>query len=147
MNRGVKAGGYNLFPALTPTVLDASLFAYKPEVLLDYEGGLKMTLGRTTIDLSSFYCDYQNYQAFRFAGLSGSTVNDPARYHGGEADVIFHPLTGLQLEFQGSAVHARVDDVSITPGINRTVRPTFTPALQAGCCCRTTSPSGSTGAS
>lgn len=132
VNRGVKAGGYNLFPNLTPTTIDPSTFAYKPEVLVDYEGGLKTTVGIATINLSAFYYHYVDYQAFRFAGLSGTTVNDPATFRGGEADVTLRPIGGLQMRIQASAVHDRVKDVEITPTITRTVQPSFTPQAQAG---------------
>lgn len=131
-NRGVKAGGYNLFPTLTPTQINPATFAYQPEELNDYEAGLKTTVGFATINLSAFYYDYHNYQAFRFAGLSGTTVNDPATYYGGEADIAVQPTKGLEIELQASAVHARVKDVSITPTIFATVQPTFTPDFQAG---------------
>ena len=132
LNRGTKAGGYNLFPNLTPTVINPSTFAYRPEVLVDSEAGLKTTLGIATINLSAFYYHYIDYQAFRFAGLSGTTVNNPATFRGGEADVTLRPISGLQVEFQASAVHDRVYNVAITPSITRTVQPTFTPKAQAG---------------
>ena len=128
VNRGVKAGGYNQPSNLFPAVIAASTFAYKPEELIDYEAGLKATRGMFTVDLSAFYYHYENYQAFRFEGLSGTVVNRPATYYGGEADITIRPMKDLTVELQASAVHARVDDVNITPTITATTQPTFTPA-------------------
>lgn len=128
----MKAGGYNQPSNLFPTVIAPSSFAYKPEELIDYETGLKTTKGIFTFDLSAFYYHYENYQAFRFAGLSGTVVNRPATEYGGEADITMRPTNALKVELQASVVHARVMDVNITPTIVATTQPSFTPAAQAG---------------
>ena len=59
-NRGIKGGNWS--PA--PTVFIEN-FRHKPEVLDAYEVGVKSTLApNTRLNVSAFYYDYHDYQAF-----------------------------------------------------------------------------------
>ena len=136
INRGVKAGSYNapLLGVYDGSGQNASLL-YKPEVLLDYEGGFKSTLqgGRTRVNGSVFYYDYKDYQAFLFAGVGGVVINANAKNVGVELDV--ESQVTDQLTFTGavSKFDATVEDVSLSYGSPlppRDVKPTYAPELQ-----------------
>lgn len=132
VNRGVKAGGYNLAANLFPATVAPSSIPYKPESLLDYETGVKASNRWITLDFAAYYYQYTNYQAFTFANLSGTVQNNNATYYGLETQALFHPIPRWTLELQGSTVHARVHDVTVAPGLLRDVQPTFTPPYQLG---------------
>lgn len=79
INRGVKAGGFNApidfgGAQLTP---GGYSYGYDEEILLAYEVGFKSTLfdGSTRFNGSVYYYDYQDYQGYVFAGVSGNVVN------------------------------------------------------------------------
>ena len=132
VNRGVKGGSYNAkLPDGTPP-LAASDIPYKPEVLLSYEGGFKLTFlgGKGTFNASGYYYDYSNYQAFTFSNVSGFVQNRDGRTYGAEADISLRPVHGMQIALSASVFNARVKNVQIAPGVFRTVRPTFAPQNQ-----------------
>jgi iron complex outermembrane receptor protein len=132
VNRGVKGGSYNAkLPDGTPP-LDPGAVPYKPEELLSYEGGFKLTFldGKATFNASAYYYDYSNYQAFTFSNVSGYVQNRDGRTYGMEADLTLRPADGLQMGVAFSAFNARVKDVQIAPGVFRDVRPTFAPQTQ-----------------
>jgi iron complex outermembrane receptor protein len=132
INRGVKGGSYNAkLPDGTPP-LEASQIPYKPEVLLSYEGGFKLTFlnGKGTFNASAYYYDYSDYQAFTFSNVSGFVQNRDGRTYGMEADVTLRPADGLQMGLAVSAFNARVKNVQIAPDVFKTVRPTFAPQTQ-----------------
>lgn len=134
INRGVKAGNYNsqLPDGSPPLPLDA--VAYRPEVLISYEGGLKRSFPEigAFLALSGFYYDYQKYQAFLFSNASGYTVNRDSRTYGVEFEASISPIEGLRLTADGSYVNAKVKNLQIAEGVVRDVRPGFTPRYQLG---------------
>ena len=132
ISRGVKGGNFNeQLPSGAPP-LNASQFYYKPEVLLDYEAGIKATVldGLLAFDASAYYYDYSDFQALVFTNLSGIISNNDAKIYGGELQTTLKPARGLEISGSFSYVHATVKDVSIAPGVVRDVKPPFSPPKQ-----------------
>ena len=106
-NRGSKSGGYT-FSTGTPYDPDGSGdnpraflqgLSFKPETLDAYELGMKATLGgTTTLNLSAFYYDYTDYQAFAQYGAIQTVVNLDANETGFEAELNSRPVDGLTLQ-------------------------------------------------
>lgn len=132
INRGVKGGSYNAKLPDGTMPLTGSEIPYKPEELLSYEGGFKLTFlgGRGTFNASAYYYDYFNYQAFTFANVSGVVQNRDARTYGIEAELSLRPVTGLQVDLSASTFNAKVKNLQIAPGVFRDVRPSFAPRTQ-----------------
>lgn len=132
INRGVKGGSYNAKLPDGTAPLTAAEIPYRPEVLLSYEGGFKLTFlnGKGTLNASAYYYDYSDYQAFTFSNVSGFVQNRDGRTYGMEADMTLRPVRGLQLGLAASLFNARVKDVQVAPGVFKTVRPTFAPETQ-----------------
>jgi iron complex outermembrane receptor protein len=132
VNRGVKGGSYNAKLADGTPPLAASEIPYKPEVLLSYEGGFKLTFmdGKGTFDTAAYYYNYKNYQAFTFQNVSGYVQNRDARTYGIEAELTLRPVQGLQFNMAVSAFNAKVKHVQIAPGIFGDVKPTYAPETQ-----------------
>lgn len=132
-NRGVKAGSFNAQLA-GGLAVPASAIPYKDETLISYEGGFKLTLpdGRTRINGSTFYYDYNDYQSFLFTGVSGVVINADARTYGGELELQTSPLSGLDIAAGVSWFDATVKDVPLRVGgpIIRDVKPTYAPEFQ-----------------
>jgi iron complex outermembrane receptor protein len=131
-NRGVKAGSFNAPLNDGAPRLDDSQFGYKEEVLIAYEAGFKSTwLGGTTRVNGSFYVyDYSDYQAFLFQGSAGAIFNNDANYKGIELDVQSSPMDGLDLMFTGSLIDPEIEGLAVAAGVNRDVKPSFTPTAQ-----------------
>lgn len=115
VSRGTKSGGFGT-QAFTP--IDPASLPFKSEVLINYEGGLKLTLldRTTTLNLSGFHYDYRNYQAFVFVGLSQFIVNRPANVNGFEFEASTRPVQGLNLRVFGTYLDTRVKNISLPFG-------------------------------
>jgi iron complex outermembrane receptor protein len=121
-NRGSKSGGFT-FSTGTPFDPDGSLtnpraflegMPFKPETLDAYELGMKSTLGgTTTLNMSAFYYDYKDYQAFAQYGPIQTVVNLDAHETGLEAELASHPLTGLTLQLGLSYLDSTVKNVTL----------------------------------
>jgi iron complex outermembrane receptor protein len=134
-NRGVKAGGFN-------SPIDGAFggvqtqpgysYGYDEEVLYAYEVGFKSTLmgGMTRFNGSLYYYDYQDYQGFVFAGVSGNIVNYDSTVVGGELELITSPIDGLDIILSGAYIDAEVEDVEVAPGIFEDVEPSYVPPVQ-----------------
>lgn len=125
VNRGIKSGGLNypLFPQ------DPAFLPFKGEVLTSYETGVKSSLGeRATMNVSLFYYDYENYQAFSFDGLATRIVSVNAKMAGGEAEVRAAPIEGLELNLGMSYLWNKVRDVPLAVS-DGTERAPFAPKL------------------
>jgi iron complex outermembrane receptor protein len=119
-NRGSKSGGFT-FSTGTPYDPDGSQAVprafleglyFKPETLDAYELGMKATLGgTTTLNMSAFYYDYKDYQAFAQYGPIQTVVNLDAHETGLEAELASHPLTGLTLQLGLSYLDSTVNNV------------------------------------
>ena len=134
INRGVKAGGFNApidfgGAQLTP---GGYRYDYDEEVLLAYEAGFKSTLmdGKMRLNGSLYYYDYQDYQGYVFAGVSGNIVNYDSTVAGAEIELLASPIAGLDIILSGSYIDAEVEDVEVAPGIFENTEPSNVPPLQ-----------------
>ncbi len=116
-NRGVKSGGFNAPLLPTDVFVTDTLMNYGPEKLDAFEGGLKWTLagGRARINVSGYYYDYRNYQAFSIIGLDTFTLNAQSKNKGFEAEFTANPVAGLEFSFGAGFISAKVTDV---PGVS-----------------------------
>jgi iron complex outermembrane receptor protein len=133
VNRGVKAGGFNSPIDFGGAQADPSYqYGYDEEVLYAYEVGFKSTLfgGMTRLNGSVYYYDYQDYQGFVFAGVSGNIVNYDSTVVGGELELITSPMDGLDIMLSGAYIDAQVDDVEVAPGIFDDTEPSYVPPVQ-----------------
>jgi iron complex outermembrane receptor protein len=124
-NRGTKSGGFTL-PTATPfagyEVGFLNGIPFKPEVLNAYEAGIKATLPlKTTLNLTTFYYDYSNYQAFTYSQFVGTVVNKKANETGLEVEFVSHPVVGLTLQGSTSLLDNQVKNVNLPDGtlVNR----------------------------
>ena len=120
-NRGSKSGGFT-FSTGTPTLGQAVYdtingIAFRPEVLDDYEVGIKASLpGHSSLNVAAYYYDYHNYQAFVQVGYTQEIRNLPAVAGGVEAEFTSHPIPGLTLNLAGSWEESHVHDVLLPDG-------------------------------
>jgi iron complex outermembrane recepter protein len=115
-NRGYKAFNYNAgFAGFTPI----ALIRFKGERLNAYEVGEKWTLlgGRARLNVSAYYYDYGNYQAFDQRGLNLTLYNTPAKIKGMDAEAGLRPGAGFDLSLGGTSLRTRVDDVPLLTGL------------------------------
>jgi iron complex outermembrane recepter protein len=112
-NRGIKGGNWS--PA--PTVFIEN-FRHKPEVLDAYEVGVKSTLARNTrLNVSAFYYDYHDYQAFSLTGLQPQVANSDATVKGGEVELFTRPLRNFDFALSAAFLDSNVKFVpAVIPG-------------------------------
>ena len=138
VNRGVKGGAYNAKYFTGAPFLAESEIPYKAETLISYEAGVKSTLldGALVANLSAFYYDYQDYQAFLFLRSSGLIRNNDATNYGIEGSLAIKPTGRLSVDLSGSIFRPKVKDVPIAaatataPAVIRDVEPAFAPREQ-----------------
>ena len=124
-NRGSKSGGYT-FSTGTPYDPDGSQtipraflegMPFDEETLDAFEVGVKATLGgNTTVNVSTFYYDYKDYQAFAQFGPVQTVINLDAEETGLEAEINSRPLDGLTLQLGVSFLDSTVKDVPLPDG-------------------------------
>lgn len=132
ISRGIKAGSFNgKLNDFTPP-LPAADVPYKEEVLLAYEVGFKSTLfnGRANLNGSTYYYDYDDYQAFVFSGSSGFVRNADAEYAGAELQLIARPTDQFDLVLGAAWIDAEVKNLEIATNVFRDVEPAHTPEWQ-----------------
>ena len=126
-NRGIKAGGFNapLDPSgavefIDPFTFDPApdadtAFRYDEEILNAYEIGIKSTLmnGLARFNLSGFYYDYNDYQAFNLVGLTSFLQNTDAEIKGFEAELFASPVKGLDIVLGASFLDQEAKDVRL----------------------------------
>jgi len=118
-SRGTKSGGFT-FPGFFP--VDPSVINHKSETLHAYELGSKAQIldGRANLNLSAFYYDYNDYQAYFFVnvpnGFVGTIGNLDARDYGFEAELGTSPFEGLKLNLGASLLRSKVFDVTLPNG-------------------------------
>jgi iron complex outermembrane receptor protein len=98
ISRGTKGGGFNsTLDGFAEATEDA--VGFDPEILMSYETGFKSRLadGAVRLNASAFYYDYDNYQAFFFAGTTGLLVNTQAEFYGAEAELTITPGGGWDI--------------------------------------------------
>jgi iron complex outermembrane recepter protein len=121
VNRGPKSGGWSAPVNASGSNLSSDLFAvlaYKPETLVDYEIGTKLSLleGRARLSADAFYYDYRNYQAFLLRNLTQIIGNADARLYGGELELAVLPVHGLTLEGGLSLLSTRIGRLALPDG-------------------------------
>jgi iron complex outermembrane receptor protein len=137
-NRGIKAGGFNSPIDFGGSQMGALMaggeygYRYDEEVLNAYEVGFKKTFanGRARLNGSLYFYDYEDYQGFVFAGVSGTVVNYDSEVIGGEIELIASPTEGLDLYLSAAYIDADVADVEVAPGIFNETEPSYVPPLQ-----------------
>ncbi len=130
-NRGSKSGGFS-FSTGTPTlnaanpneIADAAVYdtingiEFKPEVLTDWEVGIKTSLpGHSSLNLVGYYYKYHNYQAFVQVGYSQEIRNLQATAGGIEAEFSTHPIAGLTFNLTGTWEESHVPNVLLPDGV------------------------------
>jgi len=106
VSRGYRAGGYNLRGDLQGTGPLGSFGPFNPEIVLNYEGGIKQDLALGAIpvrlNLAGYHQDYSNIQRTIFAQFPGDTVAGAyvknaaqATIDGAEAEISMRPLPGF----------------------------------------------------
>lgn len=121
-NRGSKSGGFT-FSTGTPFPGQALIdtlnnIPYRPETLNDYELGLKTRIGPDVqFNLSAFYYDYKNYQAYVQVGYTQLVRNLPATIKGIEAELTAHPIEGFTLQASAAVQDSKVKNVLLPDGV------------------------------
>jgi len=121
VNRGPKGGGWSA-PSNPPGTNSArdliTILGYKPETLLDYEIGGKLTFleGRARLNSDLFYYDYRNYQAFFLRNFTQIIGNVDATLTGGEMELALVPFAGLTLQAGISGLATRIKNVVLPDG-------------------------------
>lgn len=110
---GFKSGGYNGNPANDHSQLEP----YQEEGLLAYELGFKATLLEQTMQLNGalFHYDYRDKQVYdavdTFFGPLANLTNIPrSTIQGGELEMQWRPLQGLDVKLAASYLDSRVDE-------------------------------------
>ena len=114
-NRGSKSGGYT-FSTGTPYSPNEAAFLegipFDPETLNAYEIGVKSNLtANTTLNVTGFYYDYNDYQAFAQVGPVQSVINLDSEAQGLEVELNSRPLDGLTLQLGASFLDTEVKNI------------------------------------
>ncbi len=114
-NRGSKSGGYT-FSTGTPYNPNEEEFLngipFEPETLNAFEVGLKSSLGDSVmLNLSAFYYDYEDYQAFAQLGPVQTVINQDAEAQGLEVELSAYPTDRLTLQLGASFMDSEVKDI------------------------------------
>jgi outer membrane receptor protein involved in Fe transport len=118
--KGYKAGSFPMLSASTTI----QFLPVKQESVLDYEGGFKLSLFNHTVQLngSGFHYDYTNKQIRTqtvqpIFGILNNLQNVPkSTVDGGELELTWQPLRGLQLSAAGTYLSSRIVRFSGTNG-------------------------------
>ncbi len=117
-NRGSKSGGFT-FSTGTPyggTEVDfVNGIPFDPETLNAYEVGMKSNLmgGMATLNLSAFYYDYRDYQAFSQISQVQTVTNQDATAQGLEVELNAAPTERLTLQLGASFMDSKVKDIRL----------------------------------
>jgi iron complex outermembrane recepter protein len=100
ISRGVKSGGFTAHNTTTAPAVDP----FKPEKLTAYEIGIKSDLTSTLrVNVAGFYYRYRDQQILGKVldqlsnSYIGEFVNANSRISGGDAQVEWHPISGLSI--------------------------------------------------
>lgn len=113
--RGHKGGNW---AAPAPAPFDTNDFPHDQEVLTSYEVGAKQELfgGDGSINVSAYYYDYSDYQAFSLQGIAQAIFNKDAEVYGGEIEFRAAPFNGLEVAANLAWVESKVKDVALPDG-------------------------------
>ncbi|MBO9711665.1 TonB-dependent receptor [Sphingomonas sp.] len=113
--RSYKGGTFNV----GYTAIAFNAIPVKPEQLTSYEAGVKQRFGDlVSVDVSAFYYDYKDSQAFQYDGTLGTatTFNRDATVYGAELEAHARPVKGLELGLLVSYLDATLKDVNLPSG-------------------------------
>lgn len=116
VSRGYKAFSYNAgFAGQAPL---AGL-RFNGEKLTAFEVGNKLDFWekRARLNISAFYYDYKDFQAFDQRGVTFTLYNTDARIYGLDAEFTVRPVESLTLFAGASLLDTKVDDVPIGAGL------------------------------
>jgi iron complex outermembrane recepter protein len=133
--RGYKGPAFNIFFNLT-AVGTGEIAA---ETSDSYEAGIKNTLfgGKLVLNLAAYYAKYKNFQANNpdiVAGVVVTRFTNAGRIstRGGELDLVWRPIKGLNINGGFAYTDAKVDQFFLPPGGNPAgVVPSGTPLAYA----------------
>lgn len=126
VNRGIKGGGFTIpvaFPVNAAGDPHYSALTFDQEVLIDYEGGFKLSTrhNKMAFDGSVFHYDYKNYQAFTYVSGAVLIENLPADITGAELEVKARPLSPLEVSVFGTSLaRAVVHGVDVNGSVTDT---------------------------
>ena len=124
ISQGTKSAGFNV-GFLDETFLFASntveTIPYDEETLTSFEIGFKSTLGdgRTRLNGSAFYYDYEDFQTFRFELLNAIIFNTDAEVTGAELELQSSPAEGWDLALGVSILDATAENIPSPLGVPR----------------------------
>jgi iron complex outermembrane receptor protein len=105
---GYKAGAFNDGTSATSTA--SKPFVYQPEIITDFEGGIKGNVldDKLYFALNAFHYNYQNHQIPTIAPTGGAfTYNAPAKVNGAEIEGSFKPLANTKIHYSASVLEAK----------------------------------------
>ncbi len=124
ISQGTKSAGFNV-GFLDETLLFASntvdTIPYDDETLTSFEVGFKSTLGggRTRLNGSAFFYDYEDFQTFRFELLNAIIFNTDAEVSGVELELQSSPAEGWDLALGLSFLDATAENIPSPLGVLR----------------------------
>ena len=115
ISRGQKVGGFNNGQI---AFIFAQDVPFGEETVMTYEIGSKSALfGDTSrLNISIFYSDYEDFQAFSFNNLDAVTGNNDAEIFGAEIDFYSNPIVGLEFQFGASYLDTELENVTTIGG-------------------------------
>lgn len=111
-NKGYKAFNYNAgFAGYAPY----SGLRFDGEDIYAYETGSKLEFwdGKARWNISAYYYDYRDYQAFDQRGINFTLYNTDATIYGMDSELTLAPTDTTSLMFGISMLHTNVEDVPI----------------------------------
>lgn len=118
-SRGFKSGGYKAAIAFNPDELEP----FVEETLNAYEIGFKSTLadGKIRLNAAAYYYDWNDFQAFVTEVRSGINVivldnAGDAEVYGIEADLLWHPVEGLDIQTAINWMDTEIKEFNTIPG-------------------------------
>lgn len=111
-NRGYKAFNYN---AGFGGAASLDGLSFDGETLNAMELGSKLDFwdSRGRFNISAFYYDYQDYQAFDQRGVSFVLSNADATIYGADADLSLNPGLGINLQLGVAYLQTEVEDIPV----------------------------------
>jgi len=115
VSRGFKGGAFTTTSNTVGGVLapDGSVLVVKPEIVVDYEAGVKTDLipGRLRVNGSVFYYDYKDYQTNQlFPALAAQVLSNlpKAELYGAELEVTAVPIENLTISGGLGLLHSKI---------------------------------------
>jgi iron complex outermembrane receptor protein len=108
---------------------------FDEEKVDSYEVGAKLDFGDFRFNAAAFRAEYGNIQLIFRQGVVPLLFNaGKARIQGLEAELSYHPRSGLQIDLAASTLDDKILSITPVPGATATVTPAddlpFTPAFQ-----------------